>query len=305
MATAFATELARWGPHRDYPAPTPGHARAYCRRLALTHYENFSVASLFVPRRLLRHFHNIYAFCRWSDDLADETAGGDAALRLLSWWRDELSACYAGRARHPVFIALAETIGIFAIPPEPFTDLISAFEQDQRVKSYATFADLLDYCRRSADPVGRLVLRLGRCHTPDNVALSDRICTALQLTNFWQDVARDLDIGRVYLPADDRARFGFADADLHARRATREFRELMRFEVDRARSMFMEGLPLADRVPRELRVQIELFARGGLAILDRIVTQEFDVWSRRPTLSKLDKAAIMARAVARRAGWNR
>src|SRR5262245_2351528 len=164
MPSDFATELDRWGPQRDYAAPPLRDARAYCRRLALTHYENFSAASLFVPRRLLRHFHNVYAYCRWADDLADETAGGSHALALLAWWRNELMACYGGKPRHPVLVALQETINRFSIPPKPFTDLLLAFEQDQRIKSYPTYDALSDYCRNSANPVGRIILYLGECH---------------------------------------------------------------------------------------------------------------------------------------------
>ncbi|MBX7104688.1 MAG: squalene synthase HpnC [Gemmataceae bacterium] len=302
MATAFATDLARWGPHRAYDAPPAPAARAYCRRLAETHYENFSVASMFVPRRLLRHFHNVYAYCRWSDDLADETTQGTTALQLLAWWRDELRACYDGTPRHPVFVALRETIQQFDIPPEPFLALLSAFEQDQRVKEYTTFEELCDYCRRSADPVGRLVLYLGQCHDETRGRLSDSICTGLQLANFWQDVARDLDLGRVYLPREDRERFHYPDSDLHAKCMTPAFRDLLRFEVARTRSLFEEGLPLVPMMPRDLRIQIELFAQGGLAILRKIEQQNFDVWTARPKLSKLDKARLMARVVARRAG---
>jgi squalene synthase HpnC len=299
MPSDFATELARWGPQRDYTAPSLRDARAYCRRLALTHYENFSVASLFVPRRLLRHFHNVYAYCRWADDLADETSG-DAAIDLLAWWRRELLACYDGSPRHPVLVALQETILQFGIPAQPFLDLLTAFEQDQRVHSYATYAELLDYCRNSANPVGRLVLFLGECHNEERGQFSDRICTALQLANFWQDVTRDLDIGRVYLPDEDRRRFEYADDDLHARRATPAFRELIAFQVQRTRELFHTGLPLVKLVPRELRVQIELFARGGVAILRKIERQNYDVLSKRPKLSKLDKAALMARVIGRR-----
>ncbi len=300
MPSDFATELARWGPQRDYAAPDLRDARAYCRRLALTHYENFSVASLFLPRHLLRHFHNVYAYCRWADDLADETGGGDNSIELLAWWRNELLACYGSSPRHPVLVALQETIQRFDIPSQPLLDLLTAFEQDQRVHCYVTYADLLRYCRNSANPVGRLVLYLGECHDDWRGQFSDHICTALQLANIWQDVARDLDIGRVYLPEEDRQRFNCADDDLQARRFTPAFRELMAFQVQRTHDLFHAGLPLVQMVPRELRVQIELFARGGLAILRKIERQDYDVWSKRPKLSKLDKATLMARAIGRR-----
>ena len=174
--TSFLRQLARFGPQRSYAPVSRGAARAYCARLARAHYENFSVASLLLPRRLLPHFHHVYAYCRWADDLADETVGGTEALRLLRWWRGELLECYGGRPHHPVMVALAETIREFAIPPDPFIRLLFAFEQDQLLKRYQTFAQLLDYCRYSANPVGHLVLYLCRSYSRDNAALSDHVC---------------------------------------------------------------------------------------------------------------------------------
>jgi len=246
-----------------------------------------------LPRRLVPHFHHVYAYCRWADDLGDETAGGDEAIRLLQWFREELLRCYDGTPRHPVMIALTETIREFRIPPEPFLDLLVAFEQDQVVKRYDTYPQLVDYCRYSANPVGRLVLYLGECFDEPRAALSDKVCTGLQLANFWQDVSRDLDIGRVYLPAEDRRHFGYTDADLEARRFTPAFSELMRFEVDRARSLFANGLQLVPLIPKNLRADIELFIRGGMAILRKIEDARFDVWKARPKLSKLDKARLI------------
>src|SRR5262249_15546707 len=160
-------------------------------RLARTHYENFTVASVLLPRCLLRHFHNVYAYCRWADDLADETAGGAESLRLLHWWRQELYRCYEGKPHHPVMVALRSTIRRFDIPIQPFLDLLSAFEQDQVVKRYRTFEQLRGYCRLSANPVGHLVLYLLDCFDHDRARLADCVCTALQLANFWQDVDRD------------------------------------------------------------------------------------------------------------------
>ena len=246
MSAAFAAELDRLGPGRPHAPFDLPRARAYCRRLTLGHYENFTVTSLLLPRRLLHHFHAVYAYCRWADDLADETGGGDRALDLLAWWRDQLLACYDGRPTHPVFVALRPTIERFRIPPQPFLDLLSAFEQDQRVKRYQTFEQLLDYCRRSANPVGRLVLYLGEAFDETRAALSDCVCTALQLANFWQDVGRDYDIGRVYLPEEDRRRFGYGDDDLAARRFTPAFAALMRFEVER-HARAVRARPAADR----------------------------------------------------------
>jgi squalene synthase HpnC len=300
MTHGFATELARYGPDRPPLPVDPATARVYCGRLARGHYENFTVASALLPRRLLRHFHAVYAFCRWADDLADEAGGGANALALLRWWRDELHACYDGRPSHPVLVALQETVRTFDIPPEPFHHLLFAFEQDQLVKHYRTYEQLLDYCKCSANPVGRLVLYLFGSFDADRAALSDYVCTALQLANFWQDVARDHDIGRVYLPEEDRDRFGYADEDLAARRHTPEFAELLRFEVDRTRDVFYRGFPLVERVPAEARADVELFIRGGLAILRKIEAQGYDVWRRRPSLAKWEKGALLAGAVWRR-----
>ena len=290
----FAEQLARHGPAAPPWAGSLHAARAYCAWVTRTHYENFAVASVFLPRRLVPHFQAVYAYCRWADDLADETGGGERALRLLAWWRDELRACYAGEARHPVFAALRQTITRFAIPPAPFLDLLSAFEQDQRVKRYATFTELLDYCRLSANPVGRLVLYLCDSFNSETAILSDHICTGLQLTNFWQDVRRDLEtLDRVYLPDEDRRRFGYSDADLHAKRFTPAFRDLLEFEVTRTRQLFDAGEPLLGQLPRNVQPDIALFLRGGRAILDRIEAQGFDVWADRPRLTKAAKAKLV------------
>lgn len=303
MASAFAGELERWGPRVAYAPVPPRRAQAYCSHLARTHYENFSVATLLLPRRLIPHFHNVYAYCRWADDLGDETGGGAGALALLAWWRDELLRCYDGTPRHPVMVALRGTIERFHIPPTPFLELLRAFEQDQAVTRSDTYAQLLDYCRLSANPVGHLVLYLGECHDPGRARLADRVCTGLQLANFWQDVARDLDIGRVYLPAEDRRRFGYGDADLEARRFTPAFRELLRFEVERARGLFDEGLALVPLVPPELQADVELFARGGLAILGKVEQAGYDVWRARPVLRPWEKAALLGGVLWRR--WRR
>ncbi|MCS7047157.1 MAG: squalene synthase HpnC [Gemmataceae bacterium] len=299
MAQDFAMELARLGPWTNGRPWPLARAQAYCRRLAQAHYENFAVATLFLPRRLRQHFCNVYAYCRWADDLGDETAGGAEALKLLAWWRAELLQCYDGKPKHPIFIALQQTIRRFAIPPQPFLDLIAAFEQDQRIRHYETYSQLLDYCRYSANPVGRLVLYLCECFDERRAALADRICTGLQLANFWQDVARDFAIGRVYLPAEDRRRFGYSDADLAARRFTPAFAELLRFEVGRARQLFEEGLALVPLVPSAVQVDVELFARGGLAILAKIEAQGYDVWRQRPILTRWEKARLMGSTLGR------
>lgn len=308
MAWDFARELAKWGPRSSDTPVSLAAARAYCASVTKTHYENFSVASLFLPRRLIRHFHAVYAYCRWSDDLADETAGGQEALDLIAWWREELLSCYEeaeiGREpRHPVMIALRETARRFNIPPRPFLSLLIAFEQDQKVKRYDTFDQLVGYCHNSANPVGHLVLMLFECFDAERALLSNEVCTGLQLANFWQDVARDFAIGRVYLPAEDRARFGYSDEDLAAKRFTPRFRALMQFEVERARGYFDRGAKLLPLLPREARVDVELFIRGGQAILRAIERIDYDVWTRRPEVGKWAKAKLLLGAVARKCLW--
>jgi squalene synthase HpnC len=297
-ANAFERELARFGPGVAYAVPSEADALNYCRQLTKTHYENFSVATWLLPKRLAPHFHAVYSFCRWADDLGDETGGGERALSLLRWWRDELARCYAGEPRHPVMVALAATIRRFAIPKTPFEDLISAFEQDQAIQRYDTFAQLEDYCRRSANPVGRLVLYLCDAFDETRAKLSDEICTGLQLANFWQDVSRDLDIGRVYLPAEDRERFGYGDGDLEARRFTPAFRALLAFEVERARGFFDRGEPLVPQMPKDVRPDIELFVRGGKAILRNIVAIDYNVWRVRPEVSKREKIGLLLRVLS-------
>jgi squalene synthase HpnC len=295
MPTTFADELAVWGPDARRSA-TLDEALTYCQRLATSHYENFVVASCLLPRRLRQHFFNVYAYCRWADDLGDEIGDARRSLELLAWWRGELQRCYSGDATHPVFVALGRTIREFDIPIAPFEDLLSAFEQDQTVREYETFGHLRDYCRRSADPVGRLVLRLLRRYDERNVAWSDSICTGLQLANFWQDVARDFDIGRVYLPREDRERFGYTDDDLRRRITNDAFAELMQFEVARTRDWLRPwkagGRSFRDELSFKLEVEIELFARGGLRILDRIEAIDYRVWTTRPVVTKWDAVQL-------------
>ncbi len=300
MTAAFEDELRCWGPEATRETPVSlVEAEAYCRRLAKSHYENFPLVSWLLPRRLHQHFYNLYAFCRWADDLADEVAGSERSLELLAWWRDQLADCYSGAARHPVFVALGKSIGEFDIPREPFEDLISAFEQDQRVWEYETFAQLLGYCRRSANPVGRLVLSVCGEQTEQNVRWSDSICTGLQLANFWQDVGRDLDMGRIYVPREDCERFGYSREELQSRVTNSAFLELMQFEVLRARDYLLAGLPLVEQLPGRLQVDVDLFACGGLKILERVETIGYRVWETRPVVTKRDAAGLLLRCGAR------
>jgi squalene synthase HpnC len=277
-------------------APSLAAAQEYCRRLARSHYENFSVASWFLPPRLRQHFFNVYAYCRISDDLGDEVGNQAVSLQLLDQWEAELHACYAGSPRHAVFVALAETVRRFEIPQQTFADLLTAFRQDQRVTRYETFDDLLGYCRYSANPVGHLVLYLCGYRDPERQALSDCTCTALQLANFWQDVSVDFAKGRIYLPMEDLRRFQVPEQDIAAQHNTAQFCDLMRFEVDRSRQWFERGLPLVEKVDRELAIDLELFSRGGQEILNAIEAQGFNVLGRRPAISKARKLALAARA---------
>jgi squalene synthase HpnC len=277
-------------------APSLEQSRAYCERLARSHYENFSVASWFLPARLRQHFFNVYAYCRISDDLGDEVGNPAASLLLLDQWQRELDACYAGSPRHPVFVALAETVRKFEIPQHEFSDLLTAFRQDQTITRYETFDDLLGYCRNSANPVGHLVLYLCGYRDAERQKLSDYTCTALQLANFWQDVSVDYEKGRIYLPLESLRRFGVSEEDLTANRNTSSFCEMMRFEVARAREWFERGLPLVGKVDKELAIDLELFTRGGQEILNAIEKQGYAVLGRRPSISKSRKLALVARA---------
>lgn len=278
-------------------APTLDEARVYCRALADSHYENFHVASWFLPKRLRPHFHALYAYCRISDDLGDEVGDTDASLALLDLWGHELDACYEGKARHPVFVALGETIRECDIPKEPFADLLVAFRQDQTVTHFENMEQVLGYCRYSANPVGRLVLYMCGYRDAERFALSDATCSALQLANFWQDVGVDYRKGRVYLPLDDMRRFNVTEEMVAGKHASQEFCLLLQYEVDYARALFHRGLPLIGMVDRELALDLDLFSRGGLEILNAIEKQHFDVLSARPAISKGTKMALAMRAV--------
>ena len=292
----FVADLELYGPE----APRPNRislrkARRYCRRLAKRHYENFTVASRLLPRALRQHFYNIYAYCRGADDLADQSGDPQQALALLDWWEGLLRQCYRGQADHPVFIALAETIEAFSIPADPFVDLLAAFRQDQQVARYETVDQLLNYCRYSANPVGRLVLHLGGCCDEPRWLLADSVCTGLQLANFCQDVALDLARGRVYLPQTHCRRYGYDEAAFARHECNEAFRHLLEAEVAEAEGWLHRGLPLVSMVPKELRLPVALFVHGGLAILAAIRDVDYDVWSKRPVLSKWEKFRLAVR----------
>jgi squalene synthase HpnC len=279
----------------DHPPSLLG-AQEYCRQLARSHYENFSVATSFLPKQLRQDFLNVYAYCRISDDLGDETGDPASSLALLDEWQAELDACYQGNPRHPVFVALVETVRKFSIPKHEFSDLLIAFRQDQTVTRFETYSDLLAYCRYSANPVGHLVLYLCGYSDPQRQQLSDYTCTALQLANFWQDVSVDYAKGRIYLPLEDLRRYAVKEEDLAQNWNTVTFCEMMKFEVQRARELFQLGLPLVKKVDSHLAVDLDLFTRGGLEILNAIERQHFAVLGRRPVISKPRKLALIARA---------
>jgi len=276
--------------------PTLSKAREYCAHLARTHYENFTVASWFLPRRLRQHFFNVYAYCRISDDLGDEVGDRAASLALLDQWERELDACYEGAPKHPVFVALAETVRQFEIPKHEFSDLLIAFRRDQTITRFDTFNDVLGYCHYSANPVGHLVLYLCGYRDAERQQLSDFTCTALQLANFWQDVSIDYAKGRIYLPLEDLRRFGVNEDDIACSRNTPAFCGMMKYEVQRAREWFQRGLSLIAQVDPELAIDLDLFSRGGMEILNAIARQNYAVLDHRPAVSKSRKLALVGRA---------
>ena len=277
-------------------------ALSYTHWLATNHYENFHVVSVLLPKRLHQDFYNVYAFCRWSDDLGDEIGDTNESLRLLAWWRGELRALYRGeKPVHPVFVALSETIQRHSLPVAPFDDLISAFVQDQTVTRYADWDGVLGYCVNSANPVGRLVLLLCGYRDEERFRLSDATCTALQLANFWQDVTVDLKKDRVYLPLHLFEKHGYTVDELFALRYTPAFRAVMVDAVDYAQQLFEAGLPLVNMLNRRLGLDIDLFNRGGMLVLDKIRAQDYDVLKSRPSVSKSERVRLLLASLVRMA----
>ncbi len=273
----------------------------YTRWLATSHYENFHVVSFLLPKRLHQDFYNVYSFCRWADDLGDEIGNTSESLRLLCWWRSELGRMYEGDASHPVFVALQGTVAKHSLPAQPFHDLITAFERDQTTTRYANFEEVFEYCKYSANPVGRLVLGLCGYQDAERHELSDATCTALQLANFWQDVTIDWQKDRVYLPLDLFEKHGCPIEAIPERRFDDRFRAVMKDAVEVARKLFLKGLPLADRVDRRLAIDLELFSRGGMKVLEKIERQGYNVLAARPAISKLERVVLLLGAVKRRA----
>ncbi len=305
----FSEQLALYGPGQlrsdtsgvetASAAPSRTEAEQYCRWVAETHYENFQIASFLLPRLLRRDFHNIYAYCRWSDDLGDEIGQPQLAAQLLDWWREQLDTLFAGGPnRHPVMCALAGTLERHALPKQPFADLLSAFLQDQHKFRYDSMLELIDYCRRSADPVGRLILGLaGAANDEQNLRLSDSICTGLQLANFCQDMQRDAAIGRIYAPRDLWQRHGVTELQIVSGKPLPEMQAMLEEFVGLAKNYLDQGRELAGRVPRWLALDVRLFRAGGLAILREIEQLNFDVWTQRPQVSRWRKGKLLVGAL--------
>ena len=272
---------------------TLDEAYSQCTRLARTHYENFTVGTRFLPREVLPHVCAVYAFCRFVDDLGDEAPG--ERLRLLDLWEGDLKRCYDEAPHHPYMVALQNTIQTFDIPAEPFLKLIEANRIDQRQHRHPTYEDLLSYCDHSANPVGHLFLYLFGYRDQERQRLADFTCTALQLTNFWQDVRRDFEMGRIYIPQEEMERFECTEDDLASGRCTPGFRRLMAFEVQRARELFHQGMALVDRVEGIVKLDIKLFTLGGLSVLDAIQRQGYDVLRKRPVVTKGRKLWLLTK----------
>jgi squalene synthase HpnC/squalene synthase HpnD len=286
--------------HAPKPGCSPEEAQKYTRWLATHHYENFNVVSWLLPKNLRQHFYNVYAYCRWADDLGDEVPEAARALELLHWWERELAACYEGKPSHPVFVALRETIVAKDIPKQPFADLLKAFRQDQTVKRYADWNAVLGYCVYSANPVGHLVLYLCGYRDGHRQRLSDATCTALQLANFWQDVGRDLEIGRIYIPLDAAAAQGLTENDIVERCFDERYVRLMKDLIARTRDLFAEGMALTKMVDTRLSVDLEMFSRGGLAVLEAIEEMGYNTLRQRPAVGKVKQARLLGRALAKR-----
>jgi squalene synthase HpnC len=285
--------------------PSLDAAQAWCKHLATTHYENFHVATVFLPKKLRRHFYSVYAFCRTSDDLGDEVGDTVVATKLLAEWRGMLHQCFSqpAESKHPVYVALQPTIAECGLPMTPFDDLISAFEQDQVYTMHESLGTLEEYSRYSANPVGRLVLLVSGYRDEELMRLSDEICTGLQLANFYQDVVTDwVDRDRRYLPADAMQRFGVSDEQIPERRFDANFRALMQLLVSDARARLERGAKITMLVDRDLAATLALFVKGGLTILDAIAAQDYNTLASRPVVTRAMKLRLLMGAVAGRMG---
>ncbi len=297
-SSRVVNDLHRFGPEAAGEPLSVEASVDYCRRLAMAHYENFSVASWLLPRRIRKDFYAIYAYCRWSDDLADELDDPDRSRTLLDWWLHSLQGCFDGQpCTHPVFVALGPAIDRYRLSIEPFQDLISAFVDDQTIQRYDTDVGLRDYCRRSANPVGRILLRIANIDSDETLRLSDSICTGLQLANFCQDLRIDARRGRLYLPRERWEGAGLSASDLLSCSYTDRTAAVLQDWVAYARGHLVDGLPLVSHGPRWLARDVQLFVRGGLAILDNIRRHRYDVWGHSIEVSKGQQLALLARAL--------
>ncbi|MDE0103698.1 MAG: squalene synthase HpnC [Bryobacterales bacterium] len=289
---------------RAFPVWSLEASEAYSRHLTRLHYENFSVAGPLVPANLRQDCCNVYAFCRWADDLGDETGDAAESVDLLTWWREQLHSMETRQPHHPVFVALRDTIGRHRLPLQDFDDLINAFLLDQSKRTYADLPELLQYCELSANPVGRIVLRMHGYADAERLALSDNICSALQLANHWQDVRRDWDIGRVYIPERIMDRHGYSFAqlanDVNRRQASPQFRSTLKELAERAGLLFERGRPLAGTLRGRLALEVDLFRHAGLQVLAKIRRQGFDTITKRPVIGRLDRVRLLARVFATR-----
>jgi len=276
---------------------SPAAAQQFTKWLATHHYENFNVVSWLLPKELHQHFYNVYAYCRWADDLGDEIPDTGRALELLDWWDCELDLCYEGKPSHPIFVALRQTIVEKNIPKQPFADLLKAFRQDQNTKRYQTWDAMIGYCLYSANPVGRLVLYLCGYRDSERQRLSDATCTALQLANFWQDVSRDLEKGRIYIPLDAAAQHGVNESEIVNRQFSDHYAALMKDLIARTRRLFAEGYPLSKMVDGRLSIDLEMFSRGGIAVLDAIEVMGYDTLNHRPSIGKGKQARLLGRVL--------
>jgi squalene synthase HpnC len=313
LSELSTTEHALLGAPHQYltplERPSLEEAKAWCRELTRSHYENFHVATVFLPRDARPHFESVYAYCRVADDLGDEVADPAVAMRLLDAWGSMLDECYDSpeRSMHPVFVALHETIRACNLPRQLFHDLLIAFRMDQVKTEYETWDELLEYSHYSANPVGRLVLLVCGYRDEKIALLSDKVCTALQLANFWQDVVEDKERGRRYLPAESMMRFGVEEGQIEGRVFTPEFAAMVQDLVTRTRAMLAEGGEIVRYVNRDLAVTLNLFRKGGDAILDGIAAQDYDVLRGRPVVSKAKKLSLLAGSLLEklRAGMSR
>ncbi|MDX1386171.1 MAG: squalene synthase HpnC [bacterium] len=272
-------------------------AYRYCVRLARNHYENFPVGSMMIPKKLQPHVCAVYAFARRADDIADEDFLEPDRIPALNAWLELLNRSLRGRVNHPVFLALKETIQEYSLDPQLFVDLVTAFKMDVETKRHPTFEDVLDYCRHSANPVGRLVLLLFGYRDEGLMKLSDKICTALQLANFWQDVSVDLKKNRIYIPQEDIPKFNYTEEQLFSFDHGPQFRELLKFQVDRTDQMFREGAPLVHHLHGRLALEIKCTVLGGMKILDMVRTLDYNSLSVRPVLKSRDKLSIFFKSL--------